>query len=264
MYFFPEMAVLKGKRVLSLFPAFFFLSFVVFSGIFPAASAAEAGTALIKEVRGAVKLTRAKTRQIEVVKTGDVLFAGDAVETLANSSVVIGFEEAGEIDLSEKSHWVFTKAEIGKEKPEVLSELVLGELRARARRLAKGSRFEIRTPTSIAAVRGTEFRLKVFKFAGRVLLTQLEVYVGTVTFSDLDETELREVNAGEVVMSHSPAEEDSAGQKLRAEGPGTGNKNEKEKILVKASFESDDAMEEESRGKAVTRNSVKTVPEKEK
>jgi len=213
---------------------------------------------LVKETSGAVQLTRARTKEILIAKAGDAVLAGDTVETLGNSYAVIAFRDTGEIRLSENSRWILEKAEAGPEKSGILSELALGELRAKTRKLTRGARFQVRTPTSVAAVRGTEFGLRVYYFGGTIW-TRLEVYVGTVAFSNLDETDIQVVVAGETVTNRS-SPDDLSGLAVPSESGsgGAGNRKAKEKIIVKSSIESEDSSDQGSSAPASVQSSIET------
>ncbi|HMU74535.1 MAG TPA: FecR family protein, partial [Elusimicrobiota bacterium] len=60
--------------------------------------------------------------------------------------------------------------------------VISGRVRAFVRKLAAKSRFEIRTPLAVAAVRGTEFEMEVLDRG----TSRLSVIEGVVSFKDLD------------------------------------------------------------------------------
>ncbi|KZZ73358.1 FecR domain-containing protein, partial [Oleiphilus sp. HI0128] len=104
---------------------------------------------------------------------------GDEVAT-KKGNVLIEFADSSTIRLEENSNLVFNKlSHFGKTgMVDTRLRLKRGSLSTEVTPLVKGSRYEITTPSAVAAVRGTEFRLST---QGNE--TQLEVIEGEVSFA---------------------------------------------------------------------------------
>ena len=108
-----------------------------------------------------------------------LIMVGDEIAT-KNGNVVIEFADSSTIRLEENSNLVFNKlSHFGKTgMVDTRLRLKRGSLTSDIPPLVKGSRYEIKTPSAVAAVRGTEFRLHTTEKE-----TRLEVLEGTVEFS---------------------------------------------------------------------------------
>lgn len=127
------------------------------------------------QVRGTVEVRRGAEGATEVVKEGGQLRAADVVTTAKSSSVVLVLENGSVVSLRENSQLKITTAlqsaaastapaAKGAEAPEAGAsqtsfDLAFGEMLARVRKLNPSSTFEVQTPVSVAAVRGTVFEV---------------------------------------------------------------------------------------------------------
>lgn len=162
---------------MSVFPFRLFLvslGFVATAAIGCSADSAPAVVVAI-QVRGTVEVRRGAEGATEVVKEGAQLLAADVVTTAKNSSVVLVLENGSVVSLRESSQLKITTAlqsattstapaAKGAEPSEVGTsqtnfELAFGEMLARVRKLNPSSTFEVQTPVSVAAVRGTVFEV---------------------------------------------------------------------------------------------------------
>lgn len=114
--------------------------------------------------------------------TGEKLGVGDKVKTSAASRVEI-LDGESRVWVRENSEIEITKAP---EKESIFS-LLAGKLRAKVK-LMQGSKFNVRTPVSVASVRGTDFAMD----SGGQLL----VFEGAVDFGDLAMSAPSVVEAG--------------------------------------------------------------------
>jgi hypothetical protein len=120
-----------------------------------------------------------------------VLHVGDQVQTL-DGRVTIGLADGSTIRLEPRSVLVFDRmTQFGKSgMVDTRLRLERGSLGTQVQPLSQdGSRFQIETPSAVAAVRGTAFRLST-----EPDLTRLEVTEGQVAFGNTRQQQL--VNAG--------------------------------------------------------------------
>ncbi|KZY88485.1 hypothetical protein A3743_11620, partial [Oleiphilus sp. HI0072] len=122
---------------------------------------------------------RASKSVFKLLKTNMNIRVGDEVAT-KKGNVLIEFADSSTIRLEENSNLVFNKlSHFGKTgMVDTRLRLKRGSLSTEVTPLVKGSRYEITTPSAVAAVRGTEFRLST---QGNE--TQLEVIEGEVSFA---------------------------------------------------------------------------------
>lgn len=127
------------------------------------------------QVRGTVEVQHGTTAGTEAVAEGRQLAAADIVTTGKDSSVVLVLENGSVVALRENSRLKITTAlqstpvgeapaPKGAEPQETGAsnssfELAFGEMLARVRKLNPSSTFEVQTPVSVAAVRGTVFEV---------------------------------------------------------------------------------------------------------
>lgn len=128
------------------------------------------------QVKGTVEVRHGAEGATEAVKEGRQLSATDVVTTAKNSSVVLVLENGSVVSLRENTQLKITTAlqsttaaaaaaaakgaepqETGASKTNF--ELAFGEMLARVRKLNPSSTFEVQTPVSVAAVRGTVFEV---------------------------------------------------------------------------------------------------------
>jgi hypothetical protein len=135
--------------------------------------------ASVKELVGDALLKKASSSRYDVLKINMLIMVGDEIAT-KNGNVVIEFADGSTIRLGENSNLVFNKlSHFGKTgMVDTRLRLKNGSLTTDIPPLVKGSRYEIKTPSAVAAVRGTEFRLHTSEKE-----TRLEVLEGTVEFS---------------------------------------------------------------------------------
>ena len=138
--------------------------------------AAETPAAVVAiQVRGTVGVLRGGAGAAEAVTEGRPLAATDIVTTAKGSSVVLVLENGSVVSLRENSRLKIAaalqspsatdavaatgaeSAESGASKSKF--ELEFGEMLVRVRKLNPTSTFEVQTPVSVAAVRGTVFEV---------------------------------------------------------------------------------------------------------
>lgn len=117
------------------------------------------GTMMV--VKGDVKVTSAKNGKVENAKVGFKVHAGDSVTSGADSRAKIIMSDKNVINVSPDSKVTITKYENSTAKGTRNVELKVdyGKVRASVEQIYDGdkSKFNIRTPTAVAGVRGTDF-----------------------------------------------------------------------------------------------------------
>lgn len=136
----------------------------------PASVLSVQGTALIKR-SGQASFTR--------LNANEQIHVGDEIAT-QKGSILIRFADASILRLEEQSNLVFNRLSSYGNTGMVDTRMRLnkGSISTDVTPLNKGSRFEISTPSAVAAVRGTEFRLESTPED-----TKLEVVEGKVALS---------------------------------------------------------------------------------
>lgn len=154
-----------------------FLGLIVglFAGAVAGRAAETASIVVAVQVRGKVEVQHGPAGATEAVKDGQQLAAADVVTTAPASSVVLVMENGSVVSLRENSRLKIATAlqsEPAGEAPVAKGaepqepgasnsrfELEFGEMLARVRKLNPSSTFEVQTPVSVAAVRGTVFEV---------------------------------------------------------------------------------------------------------
>ncbi|HAX61866.1 MAG TPA: hypothetical protein DCX95_04845 [Elusimicrobia bacterium] len=116
---------------------------------------------------------------------GQQLNLNDVIKTSAQSNSVIMLN-GHTVNVSEKTE--ATISELTEETS--LLNVLIGKIRAKVNKLKARQKFEIKTPTTICAVRGTDFSVDV----SADLITRLEVYEGVVSAKE-------EITGGEVLVN---------------------------------------------------------------
>ena len=150
----------------------------------------------IEELKGNVQVIKAGQIQSQIAAKGDVLSSNDKVQTGENASAKIMIEGAGELTLKDNTTWSYGEYSRTEDNTTFSAYLAIGRLKAKVQKLPKSSVFEIKTPTSIAAVRGTSFGLFVY-MVEQQYFTQLEVFENAVSFSNLGGDQVQVINEGQ-------------------------------------------------------------------
>lgn len=164
---------MKTLRLPLLFIALFAIGSI-------SAQAAELATAKALNVIGTVtKYTSAGSQSS--LKSGDILKQGDSISVTALSSAQLVFSNGSILDIKENTsisiteftqdgfggNKTYEQLEADPSKSQVLLELNYGELDGHVKHLQQGSKFDIETPIGTAAIRGTQFTMKLMYNAER-------------------------------------------------------------------------------------------------
>ena len=118
-----------------------------------------------------------------------MLSVGDGIRTGAASTATLRFQDGSIARINAESTLVLA-ALSDDEGQSVSLQLVTGEVWSRVQQLAPGGSFDVRTPTTLALVRGTEFNVSV-DAAGETVVETLEHSVDVATIeTDEDGTEI--------------------------------------------------------------------------
>jgi hypothetical protein len=130
---------------------------------------------------GDINVIRAGEKEKEAVSYSTKFYAGDLVETAAESRVEIRSIDESIFHVGESS--LFQIRDIVKKEKETRSKfsLLFGKLYVKVKRLFTATdEHSIRLPTAVAAIRGTEFLVQVDSAKSQIFVNDGTVDVGTV------------------------------------------------------------------------------------
>jgi len=137
--------------------------------------AAAGAAARLTGAAGRLVRQRASSTAWTKAADGDTLAKGDRLRTGADARAAIVFDDGSRVELGPNSLFVLQEAE----PKSAAMQLKLGSLRAKVAKIAS-RRFEVRTPTAVCAVRGTEFTIGVDARGG----TDVRMFSGLMSVSD--------------------------------------------------------------------------------
>lgn len=151
---------------------FLFLALLAIGSI--SAQAAQLASAKALGVVGTVTKYTADGGNSPLV-AGDILKEGDSISVIALSNAELVFSNGSKLTIKENTNISFAKMsqdafgggqtyeqlEADPSKSQVLLELNYGELDGHVKKLQTGSKFDIQTPLGTAAIRGTQFTIKL-------------------------------------------------------------------------------------------------------
>ena len=134
--------------------------------------------AIVKTFEGEALVKRRQDTRYETITEQIQLYVGDEILTRQGSMDIV-FADNTTLRLDQFSNLIFNKLSSYQNTGMVDARMRLsrGGLRTKVSPLTKGSRYEISTPSAVAAVRGTDFRLRSSSEG-----TVLEVIEGAVEF----------------------------------------------------------------------------------
>jgi hypothetical protein len=158
----------------------------------------------------------------KVVVQGEKIVSGDVLATGKNSNAIIKLENGSVVTLLERT----TIAVEESVKNSTVFKTIVGKIKASVKKLRIRQKFEIKTPTAICAVRGTEFQVEVFE-DGKTAIEVYEGFVGARNIQGIgDEVVVYENQKTEVLMNQAP----SSPQQLRSEIPSGNLETEKAEV----------------------------------
>ena len=157
--------------------------------------------AVVEHVQGTVAIKNSAGQQRDVT-LGMELFTGDEIRTEDASSVRIGYKDGSSSLLQENSQLRIDRIEFLNEKRDVQLQLLRGGINSKINNLKKNnSRFEIKSPSAIASVRGTTFRVANDPLTK---LFRTEVLDGSVAVSSQGEEQIVNKGFGTIVKAGQP------------------------------------------------------------
>jgi hypothetical protein len=124
------------------------------------------GKAVVTLLSGNVQVTKKGMKEAEPLSEGDFLSEGDRVQTDKQSRVELKLPDGSYVRYDEDTTFELTSAafDVKKKRRNISVSMVFGKTWAKvARLLGRGGRFAIATPTAVAGVRGTVYRLNLNK-----------------------------------------------------------------------------------------------------
>lgn len=115
------------------------------------------------------------TKNGKVVEIGDLIYEKDVIATSEQSSCDIKIGKSI-IRIKEKSSLEFSGLIVKNGKENTTLGLEIGRILCKPKKLLKGEKFLVKTPTAVAGVRGTQFTVE----ADKKLTTRIKVYDGKV------------------------------------------------------------------------------------
>lgn len=140
-------------------------------------------------LKGDVKIQRQESTSWEPLEFNDTIVQGEKIRTLDQSAVEISYEDGDVLFLRHNTEITVDSARIQTDTNRVYQMFIgVGRVSNTIRRsTGKKVRYEVRTPSAVAAVRGTEFRARVEENA----VTRIEVLEGSVNVaSDKSKTDI--------------------------------------------------------------------------
>lgn len=121
--------------------------------------------AILTSVTGDVQIKRNEEIKWIKAKEQDLVFSGDAVKTTELSGVELKIMDGdiprGNVLLKEKSELLVASILSKQVSQHTMLDVLMGEIVVKAQKLNQESSFEVRTPTSVIGIRGTEFSVVV-------------------------------------------------------------------------------------------------------
>ena len=203
----------------------------------------------ISSTEGKVLFLKSGSYTWAQVSTGQVLAPGDQLKTTSGARATVTFDDASRVELSPGTAFVLKEAT-----PQASGmELKLGSLKAWISK-SLNRRFQVRTPTAVCSVRGTEFAVDVDGTGD----THVQMFGGLLAVSDKSGNEVlvKDKESIEVtrdglgrVTDGSPREERGAGDSRETAKREVGLQMSKEEVQAAAAEES--KLSEFQEGKAL-------------
>ena len=210
----------------------------LFTILTPLAAAAQQDIALVYKLMNdasAIVTPAAAAQPLHPARLGELLRGGDLIVTSSNTRAAIRFTDDGSILRLNPSSKLQVRAEGDRNNITKTLELEFGELWAKVNH-REGSQFRVQTPAGVAAVKGTEFIVRVDENGATSILTLQGVVEffnrgGTTEVRGGRRTQVS--NQDQAPTSQATREEDLAPYKaLINEEGGAGSKEEGVEIEV--------------------------------
>ncbi|MDD5085126.1 MAG: FecR family protein [Candidatus Omnitrophica bacterium] len=167
------------------FFAFTIIALLVILVAIPSWCQIAAQTVTLTNVKGIVLIQKLGATQWNPASDGMQLTMGDAVKTGKDGSVKIEFKDGGTLTLQKETDIKVLRAEEKEKTTQTEVDMKIGKLRAQIQKLKAGSKFDVKTPVSVATVRGTTYDLFVYESNGQIY-ADMNVVSGDVWWSNMD------------------------------------------------------------------------------
>lgn len=138
---------------------------------------------VLRVVKGDVQIKSAQTGQISKAKLGQEVYPKDSIITGKDARAKIVMIDNNEINVSPDSHIEIQNYEFNpaQNKKDVLLNVLYGKVRSKVEQKYDGktSKFEVKTPSAVAGVRGTDFAAS---YDSGTKSTQIVTFRGAVQF----------------------------------------------------------------------------------
>lgn len=195
---------LRKSHLLLALPLALALQALICGPLFAATAAGR-----ISDAEGAAEITRQGAKEPELAAENTDVFAGDALETGEDGKLKVQLADGSVLTLAESTRFTLSESrfDAARGTRQSIFDLLAGKVRAEVARVANAakSRFEIRTPTAVAGVRGTTYEIEHDESSGE---SGLYMYEGSADWADRKGTESVLVDAGHMSQLRP-------GQKLR-------------------------------------------------
>lgn len=202
------------------------ISALILSAAFQSTSA---GATSITETDGKVLFLKSGSYTWAQVSQGQVLAPGDQLKTASGSRATVTFDDASRVQLNPGSSFTLKEAS-----PQASGmELKLGSLKAWISK-SLNRRFQVRTPTAVCSVRGTEFGVDVDPGGD----TRVQMFGGLLAVADTTGNEILLKDQESVrVTSEGLGRVTDAGAREERGGDGDANRVAKREVDLRMSKE---------------------------
>ena len=150
------------NRHLSLRSLKVFISIQLLLAVISFSASASADThGSLRLVKGDVKIRSAQSGQVSAATQGDKIYAKDTIITAADSRARIEMKDGNQINILPETQMTLEQYihQPESERKQVLLNVISGRVRAKVEEKydGEGQSFQIKTPTAVAGVRGTDF-----------------------------------------------------------------------------------------------------------
>jgi hypothetical protein len=149
--------------------------FCILAGCLAAAAAGPAGS--VQSLVGTVESNPVRTPGWKPARLNAKIFIGDQLRAAVESMAEVRWANGGVVRLAEQSTMTVTEPPKGQATPEPGVKLLTGRVWANMKKISStGKEFGVETPTALAAIRGTVFRVDMAADSS----TDVLVYEGSV------------------------------------------------------------------------------------
>ena len=115
------------------------------------------------ELKGDVQVKTAGQETWQPATLATILHEKDTIKTAAGAEAVLNVGQAGQVSVRPESEMTFDTLVMNQDNQakQTMLDLAMGNILIKAQKLQAEEKFEVKTPTAIMGVRGTEFEVTV-------------------------------------------------------------------------------------------------------